>query len=496
MGGSIRAHFAELWNPEDPLDSLWGILASPYVTMLLLLSLAVLVGLGMSLPQRPAQVLHDLVAEGLWLSSLRERYQGATDWLLGLGLFDIRSSAWLRGLLGLLAFNLVLGVVDLVRPRYLRRANGERRILIGALPHAETVEQFLERVKEALRVQRYRLRARSGEHLLYAERYALFPLLVYVGLLLVIAGLAVSERTAWWEGEVSLRSGQVRPLGHGTDLALRAEVVHTGNGGMGGAQQTEGIELTFLRADREVGRTMLNSNSPSIYAGVLFYASSVEPALLVQAQDSAGRNLGLEAPETGATLFTELTLRFRKEESARYIVMLNLAPVSPPGRYFQQRGDEKYVLVPSQDLSLRVLCGLPTPGETAPAFQVEAFRNAETSAFYQEQFRDSVSLEIAGVRYAFQPQRYAVMSFGQDYGMTIIFAGVVALLMGLGLCAWRTPQRVWLVAQSGNGEVSIRFSTYAALDSETPCWLESLVQHMATALGLNPVIESNVAGHR
>jgi len=481
---TLRARFGELWNPEDVLDSLWRIVASPYVTMLLLIGLATLVCLGLFVPQRPPEAVLDPMANNLWLTSLRERYHNASDWLVRLGLFDIHRSLWFRGLLGLLALNLMLGTVDFISPRHLWRAGSPLgiRMPVGEPSLAESAEQSLERAKEILRGHRYRLLERADGKLIYADRFVLFPILVYLGLLLAITGLALSERTAWWEEGVTLRPGQVRLLGHGMALALRAESVEAIYDRTRGQMQSGHTELTFLRADHEAGRMILHNHAPSFYAGLIFYQTSTEPALLVRAQDAAGRDLALQTPETAATQFTEVALRFREEESPRYIVVLNLAPGSQLGRYFQQKGNEQYVLVPSRDLSLRLLYSPPASGEVTATFHVEAFRGAEMSPFYQHQFHSTETVEIASDRYTFKPQRYTVIKYGQDYGLPFIFAGAAMVLVGTFLSAWCPPRRLWLVAWFEDDKASFSLTTSVPTEERATPWFEDLVEDIARCL--------------
>jgi len=501
---NIRARFTELWNPEDVLDSLWRMFASPYTTMLLLISMAALVCLGIFVPQRSAEAVADPMANSLWLASLRERYGSATDWLVGLRLVDVHRSTLLRGLLGLLAFNLLLGLVDFIHPRHLFPASrplGDRTLVYvppsaeshpllggtgrgGGPSLAETPEQLLKPVKEILRRQHYRLHEGSNGEWIHADRFVLFAVLVYLGLLLTIGGLALSERTAWWEEGVTLTPGQVLPLGHGTALAVRAQVSEARYDPVEGQWHDEHTELAFLREQQKVGQRVLRNHTPSFYAGLFFYPTSTEPALLLKAQDDAGRDLMLRTPETGATQFTEVILRFREEESPQYIVVLDLRPGSQLGRQFEQRGNERYVLVPGRDLYLRLLYSPLGPGEVAPTFRVEAFRGGETSPFYQHQFNSADSAEIAGDRYVFNPQRYAVIKFGQDYGLAFIFVGAALVLAGIVLSAWRHPRRLWVVAQSTDDTVNLQFMT-ALAEGKAPAWFEDLMQSVTTTLGLN-----------
>jgi hypothetical protein len=478
---SIRAHFAELWHPEDVLDSLWGMLASPYATALLLLSLAVLVCLGTLLPQRPATALADPATNGLWMASLRERYHGSASWMLSLGLFDLERSLWFRGLLGLLGFSLLVGAVDWIRPRHAWPSNSPLETTLSGLPTKdESTTQFIERVKNVLQQRRYRVLASKDGPLLYADRYVLFPVLVYLGLLLVIAGAALSERTAWWEDSVDLRPGQVRALGHGTGLALRAEVLPAAPG----TAQPEHVALTFLRQEREIARGTLHARTPAFQDGLLFFLSSTQPAVLVQAQDEVGRSLPLQMPETGASQFTELALHFREEESSRYIVMLNLTPGSPSGRYFQQKGNEQYVLVPGRDLSLRVVYGPPPAGESQPVFQVEAFRNGESTPLFVQQFQGSTSLEIAGDRFTFQPHRDATVRFGQDYGIGLVLVGAAMALAGLFLSAWHPVQRLWFLVRCADNQASLACAPVATAGHGPSSWQQRLTQELAADLAL------------
>jgi hypothetical protein len=483
---NTSARFAELLNPEDVLDSVWRVLTAPHTTMLLLIIIAALVCMGALVPQRPAEAVSDPTANSLWLASVRERYGTAADWFISLRLVDARRSLLLRGLAGLLTLNLLLGVVDLIDPRHLLPASRppEGRTLAATTLLAEAPQEFFGRVKEALRAHRYRLLAGSSGDWLYADRFVLFVALAYIGLLLTIGGLALSERTAWWEEDVTLRPGQVRPVGRGTGLALRAEVSEGNDGLSSGDRYDERTELIFLREDQKVGQTTLRDDAPASFGGLWFYPTSTEPVLLVHAQDSEGRNMALQTPQTGAARFTQVELRFREDESPRYLVVLDLRFGRQLGRRFEQKPNEQYVIVPTRDLSLRLIYSPPRSGEAAPAFQVEAFRGSDTSPFYQHLFTSKELVEIAGDRYMFEPQRYAVIRFGRDPGLAIIFTGAILALAGMSLSAGQQLRRLWVVTHFAEGEAHLHFTSGRAGDT-TPAWLGDLVQSIATTLALD-----------
>jgi hypothetical protein len=495
MVPSLRERLVQLWNPEDPLDSLWRILASRHVTALLLACLAILVGIVVLVPQRPAEALSDPTANRLWMESLGQRLGSTANWLTGLRLVDVRQSMLLRAVLGLLAFNLLLCFVDLVHP--IHQVSGSLLALrvereedagpqMGSVSRATLVvtdgepergQVLTERVGQLLKDQRYRVVERDDGDWLYADRFVSFAAVLCLGLLLAITGLVLSERTAWWEENVTLGPGQVRPLGHGTDLAIRADVVELGSE----SNARFHTRVTLLREGEAIATGRLPDRFPALYDGLLFDAVSTEPALLVQAQDSTGANLPLQTPETGTTQFTQVALRFREqeaEESPQYLVVLDLRRGRQVGRQFEQRANERYVIVPSRNLSLRLVYE-PTPSQPGH-YRLEAYRGNESSPFTEHELDSSRSVEIAGDFYTLQPQRYAVIRFGQDYGLGILLVGAIVTVLGIVLSIWRRRRQLWVWSEGTDEQVLVHL---ASTGKAVP-WFGSLVTEIGTALNL------------
>jgi hypothetical protein len=492
---SLRERLVELWNPDDPLDGLWRLLASRYATALLLVCLALLVGIVILVPQRPAEVLSDPVANSRWLGSLSERFGGIANWLAGLRLVDVQHSAPLRIVLGLLAFNLLLALVDLLRPSHqvsrpllALRAQGmgetgpktagfSQATLVATEERPGPAADLTQAVGQMLSAHGYRVVTPASGDWLYADRFAPFAAMLCLGLLLAITGLVVSERTAWWEDSVSLGPGQVRPLGHGTDLAIHADVVQADS--VPGARfQTQ---ITLLRDGQDIASGLLPDRFPALYDGLLFRAISTEPALLVQAEEDTGGSLPLQTPETGTTQFTQIALRFREQEpeqSPQYIVVLDLTRGRQVGRQFEQHANERYVLVPSRNLSLR-LVHEPAPAQPA-RYRLEAYRGTETEPVEWHEFDAASSVQIDGDHYTFQPQRYAVIRFGQDYGLAVVLAGAVVTVLGLALSTWRPRRQVWAWSEEGE-QMMLRLAT----PGKASGWLESLLTHIARQLDLD-----------
>jgi uncharacterized membrane protein YidH (DUF202 family) len=321
--------------------------------------------------------------------------------MVRLSLTDLILSPWLRALLGLIGFNLTLVAADLL----------------------------------------LRLSLHQGAKNWQSTHLGLWAsLLVVLGVLLILAGAVLDERVSWKENNVSLRPSQVRPVGHGSGLAFRADSIKSRYDPSTGLVRGGQTELTFLNANGVVGGEVLYDQTPSFFSGLMFHQLSTEPVLLIRATDISGHRLSLQSPETGASELYEVTLRFRDEEASRYIVVLGV-PGQASALQFQQKGNQGYVLVPERDLSLRISFALPPQGEVDPIFQVEAFRGAETTAFMQVVVTSTASVEIGGDLYSFQPQRYALIQYGRDYSPVLFLLGGVLILIGLSLYAWHIARR-------------------------------------------------------
>jgi hypothetical protein len=105
--------------------------------------------------------------------------------------------------------------------------------------------------------------------------------------------------------------------------------------------------------------------------------------------------------------------------------------------------------------------------------------------FYQHQFHAAETIEIAGDRYLFQPQRYALIKFGQDDGLVFIFVGIVLVMLGMILSTRHPLKRVYLGLQPSSKAVKVWLAANVPATEKIPVWFENLVQDIATALEPN-----------
>lgn len=482
----FREWIAGSWDAEDVLDSLWRVIGSPYVTACLVLFLAVASALRLALPQKPLQALDNPAALSAWLVSLHGQYPRAADWLVRLGLDDISHAVWYRSSFGLLALNLLLRLASYLNPLPRLAWPTLDRAVQFVAESDEPVESMASRLKEVLRVERYRTVSRS--QWICADRFAYSTLLGVVALVLVLAGAIVSERTSWWEDNVPLRPGQLRPLGHGTSIAVRSEEPDQASGEKS-LFVGDRVELSFLQGSREMARRVVTAPWPTLYRGLFLQHLKSELALLVRAQNHTDASLTLQRPETGETRFTQVALSFREEAAPRYIVVLG-PEANTSGRSFEQRGNEQYVIVPDRDLSLRIV--YETLGPAEAAFHIEAFRGNAATPFFTEQFAHASTLTIEGDRYIFIPQQVALIRFGQDYGVFVSVAGAALAVIALVLWLGRRPRRAWFLLGSDGDRVRLYLLADSPGSQQSP-WFSELARRVSDSLGLTcePVAETD-----
>ena len=482
-----RMQLDNRWDTGDLLDSLWRALSSPYVCALLLVLAAAATCLMFVFPQRPPEALADPTANSQWLSALQERYGALSQWLIRLGCVDLPRSLWYRSLVGGLALSLLVGTIRLLRPSQLLAPSSDS-VSLSSSGNWHDATPHIQRAVEVLQEHHFRVLPGSIEGVAYADRHIWSSILLRLGVLLVIGGAVISERTAWRQEGFVLRPGELRLLARGTDLAASAKVLDSSNSQQAPAG-AEPTELVLLRQNREVWRTILRGRLPAFGAGLYFVRTTTEPALLLTAKDSDGETVGLQTPETGTTEFREVTLRFLKDESPRYIVALASATGSPLTRQFQQRGNERYVLIPSHDLVLRVTYHGPESAAIAALFYVEAFQGHDSLPLEQVEVYHSRVLALDGARLQLEPQRYAVLTYGQDYGLMVVLLGAFGSLAGLALSLWRPAQRLSLVFQTANGQVNLLLGRAPQIGRRATRWFPDTVQALATALELTTLGE-------
>jgi len=409
------------------LTRLWRFLGSTGLAVVLLLVVLLAALVGTLFPQLTPDVAADPAAAARWLTTAQEKYGFRFGLYRALGLFDVYHSPWFLALVAALLLNTVVCTVD--RLRIVWRA-------VRARPKIERAEAFYERMpnhvslavasveqgEQALRQvlgrRRYHVVAerRGGVTYLFAERNRLArlaTLLTHTSLVLLVLGFLWSSWGGWRERAVALGPGQVHSVGHGRSFAVRSDGLEIDRYPSGQPSDYRAY-LTVLERGTEVMRKTVRVNDPLTYRGVSFYLYSYGPAGRVRATDVEGQPIPLQAESNQGVASGEVTLNFAGE------------------------GDGREVVVPSRDLTLRLVFYYQ-----GPSLFVQATRSGETKSFGAGSVRGGDSLKVGDITFEFALDRYIVLQVVHDPGFKgVILAGFL-IVGGLIFSFYFPHKRLW-----------------------------------------------------
>jgi len=409
------------------LTRLWRFLGSTGLAVILLIAVILGALVGTLFPQLTPDMAADPAASARWLTAAHEKYGLLFGLYRTLGLFDVYHSHWFLALVAALLLNTVVCTMD--RLRVLWR-------VVTARPRIEQAETFYERMpnrislavasveqgEKALRRvlgrRHYHVVAeRQGEvTYFFAERNRLArlaTLVTHTSLVLLVLGFLWSGWGGWRERAVALGPGQVYDVGHGQSFAVRSdglEIERYPNG----QPSDYRAHLVVLEKGTEVKRKTVRVNDPLTYRGVSFYLYSYGPAGRVRATDAEGQPVPLQV-ETGQEVTSgEVTLNFSGE------------------------GDGQEIVVPSQDLTMRLVFYYQ-----GPSLFVQATRRGETKPFGAGSVRGGDSLKIRDVTFEFALDRYIVLQVVHDPGFKWVILAGFLVMGGLIFSFYFPHKRLW-----------------------------------------------------
>src|SRR3990172_6992725 len=210
-------------------------LASMRLALFLIVALAAVVFAGTLIDQAPLPVVSDPVAYARWLDDAHGKYGPWTGTLDRPGLFKIFHSTYFRGLLGLLAVNIL--VCTLSRWRgiwntvFHTRARTTRAFLVHAHYSAriETeipASEAAERLSETLSRSRYRVTVElePGSVAVFGDKNRLSrfgTFFTHLSLILILVGAMAGGIWGFENPRFSVAEGSTRELGLGTGIAVR-----------------------------------------------------------------------------------------------------------------------------------------------------------------------------------------------------------------------------------------------------------------------------------
>ena len=421
------------------LDTLWYTISAPQVTAALFVLLALMLGLAAVFPQLPPGL--EKAEIDRWLTTAAGRFPGTGMFLASIGAFDLLHSAWARAILAVLALNLTLRAAAYVRfLRDLRHPSADtlppphvttrRATLPGPLEHTVT------RLRTALEphytvVVQAEAAGDTARSQIFAQRRpagALGPLFAHLGLLLLLAGLAVNGTIGWRVANIALAPGNTTTLNRSGALQISlndvatlvsATPVSTGN------DETTRTNLTLTQA----GRSRIVHPSPARPArwGNLWLSQQATgPALTVTGLEGGRRATVLQSLDSNGEVGPTLRILFRQTQS------------------------EQGFAIPTRNLTFRAVsyAALPEQGIEGPVFLVEAYRGEDTAPVATEFVADEGSLVLDDITLTLRRDRYVELEAAYLPGLIPLLLGSLLILLGTTITAYRgigdaSIARVW-----------------------------------------------------
>jgi hypothetical protein len=409
---------ARMPRERDVLDTLWRLFSSGQLIAGVLLVVALASALGALFPQSPGQALRDPAVYAQWLTTMRGRYGSWFDFLDTMGLFDVYGSWWFRALLALLAFSLIISTVERAASlwRTMRQAGVEqgddslaeasKQVVLSV---DRPVEQWVERLRATLtrRLCRVLVEREEGTASRSTDRFwvEVAALLGQVGLIVVLAGAAITGRLGWREDAVTLSPGQNYEIGHGLDAVLRFEKLELDAYPDGSPSYRTHLQIVEDGAEVEQA---IEVNRPFTYRGVSFYQISHGMAVAVKASDQSGQPLRLQSFADGAGTAAVVNLPFWGHQS------------------------ERHFAVPDREIVFQLVFyqSLPDRGYDGPVFLVEAYKDGQMEPIYSGFVEKSGPLKVGGVTYDLALGPYSALRIVRDPAIAVIVLGMLLTVVG------------------------------------------------------------------
>jgi hypothetical protein len=398
-----------VFRRPDPWRIAWDVLVGDGWLASVLLAIALLLALSAWLPQAPDSAT-DPVGFSRWRSDAQVRFGNTFALLRETGLFTLDHSAVLRGLIALVALCLIVRTIDSVQAAWRARRFQPPPAL--AAPEA-TTERLLEDITAVLQRQRFRI-VREGDTL-RADRFVLADvgrLVVYLGALIVIGSLMLSNLTDWRASGLTLGVGQMVPINaqHGTSYSLRLDALDSATRG----------QVTLLRETDEIGTGYLAPDRPLDLAGLTISISGDGPAIRASATLTDGQPVLLQAAANTAPT-TELLLLLTRDE---------------PDRFFA---------VPEVGVGLVVRL---SRGESLDAVRAQVYRSRTGEVLFDNIVPPDGQVSVENVILHFRTERYVVLALTRDPSRSMMLAGMTVLALGLMLATFWPRRQLWAIGSS------------------------------------------------
>jgi len=445
-------------NRHDVLDSLWHIGSAASTTMILLALLAITLAGAAILPHPPNRLAGTLTQH--WLGSNAGIFQEP------LNIRDVFENLWLRFLLAVLAYNLLLRLAT--QARYVhqiwRRVQPVPPIPTNlptqTLTLPGSIQSIVTRVQSTLR-NRYgdiAVESELARAQVYAERHrfsVIGPSLAYLGALLLLLGLLINTAAGWQATNIALAPQDSATLTQAPGFQV---VLNDITGVDSDAIST----ITLVRPDGRTRIAHVGYARPAHWGNLWLTQQATGPALAVTAQDNRGQSLVIQSLSTGNQVSDQFQVMFRQTQA------------------------EQAFAIPTRNLAFRVVSypALPEKGFQAPVFLVEAYRGDKSEPILSELVENEATLTLDEVTVNLHRDRHAVLVAADLPGLAPSLLGGLLILTGVLLALGWGFAQVWIDLAATRDDVVVATLNVAA--STAPQSELNFLVHAAQNSGSSP----------
>jgi hypothetical protein len=425
---------------------LWRVLASSKTASVLLVLLAFVVWLTLLFsPQHPGPgASADELAR--WASGAQARYGSWYDTFLTLKVFDVGASAWFRLLLGFGALSLAVSLADgaakvvrawrqpdVQRPESFFQAAPSPGEWYASQKRTDLLEELAQRLAWPAwlpwrRLQMAPCRAEAGQasylfqDWLTWRRAAL--LLVHLGILLILAGLALDARLGWRQDGVMLMPGQSASLPGQPGFSLHLE-------GVDGAERVgkTASRVTLDTPNGSIREGTVALGQPYTAHGLTIYQRDVGPILRLSARGQDGTVTG-----SGGTFIPVQDASTEME------------PADEVRLVFTESRLEQYVIMPYIQKVIRLV--LYRQGERWDLYrdelQIEVYTGNADTPEVDGSIVGSGTMKLSDIAYELTWEQYAVLDIVHSSWQWLVRVGMGLGLMGLIAVFLIPSARLWV----------------------------------------------------
>ncbi len=424
-------------------EAVWRFFCSVKLAMSLIALIAFATLLGTVIIQMPPELLGDSASRKMWTTGMQPRFGDLTGIMFDLGLFNLFSTLWFKGLLAVLTLNIVVCTLNRlpatwkqatatrmkVGPRFY--AHGE---YAASYAFAATTNEVAGKLPAALagglRVRYQESQAdEDGSRSFYADRFHLLPLGTYlnhIGIVLIFIGAiwGTLMGDSFKLVDFAVPQGGSREVGQGTGLVVY-------NNGFFSENYPDGrpadyrSDLTVTRNGQEIARKTIRVNDPLDIDGVKFHQAFFGNAADIEVKDA-----------TGTTVYKgSVPLAYR---SKMY------GPTRPMGSFSLGNGEVQVDVVSSAGQGDEQV----KPGQ----MYLRAYAIRSDQPLWEATLGQRQSSSQQGLTVTFQRERlFSGLQVGRDPGMNLVVVASSLMIFGIMLVFYFPVRRLWVRVEPREG---------------------------------------------